>query len=1423
MKNRFLFVFMLLLFGFGTAMAQTSEPERHWDLSGQAPEWDFMSASLVIDVNVDGVRAANSNYEMAAFIGNTLVSRGSFPNATNGYYYVTAFAFANPSAPQANGNRLTFKLYDHESEQELDYVCYTEIVSKAFLVLGSAGDPFVINFFTGETNWELVTDASSLVPGDVILITDTDVTNNGSGFALTQDFFQQNDGNAGNGRKGTIVTYANGTMSWPTEPYEAEDDFGDITMVTPLLPQPITIQNSGDNKLLFAGKMYFYSSGNNNLMSYFTQDEAPTSDWTVEYDTDHMNINVAGTERGIKYRPAQNAFIATDAAYSNAVKPIDIYRIITAPDVVNYTVELLAEPQEGGTVSGGGEVPAGTEITITATPNENDGYTFTGWSYQGEEEVFSTDAEYTFSVTESVTIVANFALIPTFNVTVTVSDEAAGTASITQEAPYYYGDVITLTYTLENGYEFDSWTVTEGEGEVVETDGVYTYTVTGPATITANFTHVPYTVTVVADEDAGTASITEGAPYYYGDVITLTYTEQLGYEFDSWTVEGEGEVAEADGVYTYTVTGNATITANFTHIPYTVTVTVNPAESGTYTIDPQGTYYYGDQITVTANPTEGYQFVNFTVDGTEVNMPYTVTANVEIVANFLTEDVTTFAITTIANPTEGGTVTGTGTYADGTTVTLTATANEGYTFINWTKEGDAEVNIEDASFELVVSEDATYIANFQINTYEVTVTANPAEGGTVSGADTYEYNAEVTVSATANEEYNFVNWTTVNGNPVSEEAEYTFNVTEDIELIANFELKPVQHTVTVTANPAEGGTVTGADTYDEGTSVTVTATANQGYTFINWTVNDNEVSDEASYTFTIEDDMNLVANFEPIAQYEVTITAVPAEGGTVSGADIYDEGTSVTVTALANEGYEFDHWTMNGEEVSEEASYTFTIEDNAVFVAYFNEVIIPVNQYTVQLFANPVAGGTVEGADTYEEGETVTIIATPNEGYEFTEWTLNGYTFSEDATYQFVIEEDLTLVANFTLIPVTVYHQVNFVIDPEEAGEVDMENGEYAENEELTVTATANEGYEFNHWEVNGEEPENATNTSLTFTVTEDLTITAVFELIPVVVEYNITIDEAIENGTVTAPATSPAGEEVTVTVTPNPMYALVSLYYYTTDPEETTEINITTKTFVMPEADVTIGAEFILVSGKGDVNLDGEVNILDILATLNFILEKNPQPFDFDQADMNEDGIIDISDVMAINALILGLKSECEDATAVYEIIDGKLYIDSEIALAGYQFRLNAEPTVIDMPGFSTVGNWSNGEYIFIVYNLSGEKASGLYAILDLGNAMVSNVTMATKEGCKVRGIEGTVSVNSFDESVYSVFPVPANDKVKVAGPGINQIEVFNTMGQRVMVINNVNADETVVNVMNLTAGSYLFRINTNNGVTTKNVIVVR
>jgi M6 family metalloprotease-like protein len=219
----------------------------------------------------------------------------------------------------------------------------------------------------------------------------------------------------------------------------------------------------------------------------------------------------------------------------------------------------------------------------------------------------------------------------------------------------------------------------------------------------------------------------------------------------------------------------------------------------------------------------------------------------------------TIIVSLTANPTSGGTLEGDGFYYIGNNVIVTATVNTGYEFNNWTKSG--EVVSLDTAYSFTASEIVELVANFNIRTYTISVSANSTDGGNVTGGGTYEYGENVTVSATANDGYMFINWTK-NGVQISSNPNFIFQAIEDLDLVANFALK--SYMISVIANPKDGGTVTGEGTYQYGENITVSATANDNYIFLNWTSNSSIISAETSFSFSATENKDLVANFEII-------------------------------------------------------------------------------------------------------------------------------------------------------------------------------------------------------------------------------------------------------------------------------------------------------------------------------------------------------------------------------------------------------------------------------------------------------------------------------------------------------------------------------------------------------------------------------
>ncbi len=440
---------------------------------------------------------------------------------------------------------------------------------------------------------------------------------------------------------------------------------------------------------------------------------------------------------------------------------------------------------------------------------------------------------------------------------------------------------------------------------------------------------------------------------------------------------------------------------------------------------------------------------------------------------------TQYNVTVSANPTAGGTVTGGGSYNQGANCTVTATANSGYTFTNWTENGS--VVSTQANYTFTVNGNRTLVANFQAQpqSYTITVSANPTNGGTVTGGGSYNQGQSCTVHATANTGYTFTNWTE-NGTVVSTQANYTFTVNGNRTLVANFQAQPQSYTITVSANPANGGTVTGGGTYQQGQSCTVHATANTGYTFTNWTENGTVVSTQANYTFNVNGNRTLVAHFTQ-QQYTITVSANPTNGGTATGGGTFNHGASCTLTATPATGFSFVRWTKNGTQVSTNPTYTFTVTESAAYVAQFQ-----VQLFQVTTNCNPTEGGTASGSGLYAYGQSCTVNATPNRGYDFVNWTENGNVISTEASYTFNVTSGRVLTANFELQT----FEVKLSVNPEEAAIVSGE-GTYSYGDEVTVTVERFEDWDFQNWTENGEVV--SEEMTYTFTITSGRDLVANF------------------------------------------------------------------------------------------------------------------------------------------------------------------------------------------------------------------------------------------------------------------------------------------------------------------------------------------
>ena len=150
-------------------------------------------------------------------------------------------------------------------------------------------------------------------------------------------------------------------------------------------------------------------------------------------------------------------------------------------------------------------------------------------------------------------------------------------------------------------------------------------------------------------------------------------------------------------------------------------------------------------------------------------------------------------------------------------------------------------------------------------------------------------------------------------------------------------------------------------------------------------------------------------------EFSIMVSADPSDGGTVTGGGVYQQGQTCTVHATAKAGYTFTNWSEDGNQVSIDSNYTFTVAGNRTLVAHFtaNPQI-----YSINVVASPVYGGSVTGGgNTYQQGQSCTVTATANNGYIFSKWTENSSMVSTEASYTFDVTGNRTLVAHFDAVP----------------------------------------------------------------------------------------------------------------------------------------------------------------------------------------------------------------------------------------------------------------------------------------------------------------------------------------------------------------------------------------------------------------------
>lgn len=191
-------------------------------------------------------------------------------------------------------------------------------------------------------------------------------------------------------------------------------------------------------------------------------------------------------------------------------------------------------------------------------------------------------------------------------------------------------------------------------------------------------------------------------------------------------------------------------------------------------------------------------------------------------------------------------------------------------------------------------------------------------------------------------------------------------------------------TITNVGDCSIGASATGGvkeGTYYRDTSVTLTAkAAPTGYDFVGWYEGSNLVSTSLSFAVTLTANRTLVVKYK-IKSYAVNATSEDTNKGTVSPAgQTVEHGANATVVATPKVAYNFDGWYNGTTKVSSNASYTFAVTANISLTAKFT-----IKTFTTTT-ANSTGGTASVNKSSVEYGGSAIWTATPNTGYNFSEW-----------------------------------------------------------------------------------------------------------------------------------------------------------------------------------------------------------------------------------------------------------------------------------------------------------------------------------------------------------------------------------------------------------------------------------------------------
>jgi len=629
------------------------------------------------------------------------------------------------------------------------------------------------------------------------------------------------------------------------------------------------------------------------------------------------------------------------------------------PDTpVTLTVQAIGQ---GDVDPNGGTYDRWTEVTLTATPA--DGWHFVEWL----GDLTGSDNPATLSMNTDKTVTAVFEENPPGQHALTVIVQGQGSVD-PNSGTYDEGSELTLTATAADGWHFVEWL-----GDLMGSENPASVAMDADKNITAVFEQDPpiqYTLST-AVQGQGTVDPNSGT-YDEGTQLALTATPADGWHFVEWLDDLAGSYNPA----TLFMNADKTVTAVFQENPpgqYALTVVVQ----GQGSVDPNGgTYDEGTELTLTATPADGWHFVEWSGDLTGSANPASVAMDGDknITAVFEEDPSEQYALTVVVQG-QGSVDPNGGTYDEGTRIPLAATPAEGWHFVEWL--GDLTGSANPAS--VAMDGDKTITAVFEQDPpiqYTLS-TAVQGQGSVDPNGGAYEEGSQLTLTATPADGWHFVQWLgdltgSANPGPLTMDADKTITAVFQ-------ENPPGQYALTLIVE-GQGSVDPNSGTYDEGTELTLTATAADGWHFVEWLGDLTGSANPASVAMDADKTITAVFEQDPPIQYTLS-TAVQGQGSVDPNGGTYEEGSGLTLTATPADGWHFVQWL--GDLTGSANPGPLTMDADKTVTAVFQEN--PPGQCALTLIVQG-EGSVDPNGGTYDEGTELILTATPARGWRFVEW-----------------------------------------------------------------------------------------------------------------------------------------------------------------------------------------------------------------------------------------------------------------------------------------------------------------------------------------------------------------------------------------------------------------------------------------------------